>query len=170
MDGARSTGATRAPSSLARVVRVGAVIVGLGPWLLPPARAWLPLGALGVVLDAAFVTMCHRLPERTLVLAGVMMPVCSRCAGIFAGVALGALVARPALSPRAWRLAITVASLGMLADVVTQDAGLHPVWHPARIATGLAFGYALAAACVSLLKRAPGAPSAPDAEEPPDAR
>ena len=138
---------------LARAARVGAVIVGASPWLLPPARAWLPLGAVGVALDAAFATTCHRIPERTLVLVGVAMPVCSRCAGIFAGVAVGALAAWPALSPRAWRLAITAASLIMLADVMTQDAGLHPVWHPARIATGLLFGYALAAACVTLLAR-----------------
>lgn len=142
-----------APLSLARAVRAGAVVVGLAPWLLPLARAWAPLGAVGVMLDAVFVTMCHRLPERTLVLAGVAMPVCSRCAGIFAGVAVGALIARPALSPRAWRLAITAASVAMLADVVTQDLGLHPVWHPMRIATGFLFGYALAAACVSTLRR-----------------
>ena len=146
-----------APRILARAVRAGCVMVGLTPWLLPLARAWLPLGAAGVTLDVAFITMCHRIPERTLVLAGVAMPVCSRCAGIFAGVAVGALVAWPGLSPRAWRLAITAASLGMLADVVTQDAGLHPVWHPIRIATGFLFGYALAAACVYTLRREAGA-------------
>ena len=140
---------------LARAVRAGCVFSGLLPWLLPLARAWLPLGAAGVVLDAAFVTTCHRIPERTLVLAGVAMPVCSRCAGIFAGVAVGALLAWPWLPPRAWRLAITAASLAMLADVVTQDAGLHPVWHPVRLATGFLFGYALAAAAVSALRRAP---------------
>jgi uncharacterized membrane protein len=151
--------ASWAPPILARAARAGAVMVGLSPWLLPLARAWLPLGAAGVLLDAAFVTTCHRIPERTLVLAGVAMPVCSRCAGIFAGVAVGALVARPTLTPRAWRWAITAASVGMLADVVTQDAGLHPVWHPLRIATGLLFGYALAAACVSLLKRATAEPA-----------
>jgi uncharacterized membrane protein len=128
------------------------VALGLFPWALPLLRAFLPLGPLGTALDASFVTMCHRLPARTLVLAGVAMPVCSRCAGVFGGVALGALLARPQLSPRAWRAAITLAAAGMLIDVATQDLGLHPVWHPTRLATGLTFGYALAAACMQALQ------------------
>jgi len=137
---------------VARVARAGLVMVGLSPWLLPLARAWLPFGTAGAMLDAAFMAICHRIPERTLVLAGVAMPICSRCAGIFAGVVVGALVARPALSPRAWRAAIAAAGLGMLVDVVTQEAGLHPVVHPSRIATGFLFGYALAAACIDMLR------------------
>ncbi len=31
----------------------------------------------------------------------------------------------------------------MVLDVATQDLGLHPVWHAARLATGFAFGYAV---------------------------
>jgi uncharacterized membrane protein len=135
------------------VARAAFVAVGVFPWILPLLRAWLPLGAAGAALDAAFTTMCHRLPERTLALAGVPMPLCSRCAGIFAGVALGALAVWPRLSALAWRWAIT-ASVGlMVLDVATQDLGVHPVWHATRLATGLAFGYALAAACVLALRR-----------------
>jgi uncharacterized membrane protein len=136
---------------LPRIARAGFIVVGVMPWALPLLRAWLPLGALGVGLDAAFVTMCHRMPERTLVLAGVAMPLCSRCAGIFAGVAAGALVAAPRLSLAAWRRAIVAASVLMILDVATQDLGLHPVWHPTRIATGFLFGFALAAACMRAL-------------------
>ena len=138
------------------VARGAFVVAGLAPWVIPLLRAWLPLGSLGVALDAAFVTMCHRLPERTLTLAGVAMPVCSRCAGVFGGVALGALLVRPRLSARAWRWIITAAAASMVLDVATQDLGLHPVWHPARLATGAAFGYALGAACVLALRREAG--------------
>lgn len=138
---------------LAPVLRVSFAVVGLSPWVLPLLRAYLPLGAAGVVLDAAFTTMCHRLPERSLVLAGVAMPLCSRCAGIFAGVAVGAWIARPRVSLRAYKLAITAAGAAMLADVITQDLGLHPIWHVTRIATGLLFGYALGAACLRALAR-----------------
>ena len=53
---------------------------------------------------------------------------------------------------RAWRWAITAAAAGMVLDVATQDLGLHPVWHVTRLATGLAFGYALAAACILALR------------------
>lgn len=136
---------------VARAARAGFVFVGLLPWLVPLLRAWLPLGAVGVALDASFMTMCHRMPERSLTIQGVLMPVCSRCAGIFAGVAVGALLALPALSRRAWRIAITVAAAAMLVDVVTQDLGLHPVWHVTRLATGIAFGYMLGAACARAL-------------------
>jgi uncharacterized membrane protein len=138
---------------LPRVLRAGFAVVGLAPWVVPLLRAWLPLGAAGVALDAAFATMCHRLPERSLALAGVTMPLCSRCAGVFGGAAVGALLAWPILSRRAYRLAITAAGAAMLADVVTQDLGLHPVWHATRLATGFLFGYALGAACLGTLLR-----------------
>jgi uncharacterized membrane protein len=135
------------------IVRAMFLVAGVFPWVLPLLRAWLPLGAFGDALDAAFVTMCHRLPERTLVLAGVAMPLCSRCSGIFAGVAGGALAVWPQLSARAWRWVITAAAAAMVLDVATQDLGLHPVWHPTRLASGFAFGYAIAAACLVALRR-----------------
>jgi uncharacterized membrane protein len=139
--------------TLPAVARVAFVSIGLFPWILPLLRAWLPLGVVGVGLDAAFVTMCHRLPERTLVLAGVPMPLCSRCSGIFGGVAIGALAAWPQLSAAAWRWAILAAAAGMALDVATQDLGLHPPWHPTRLGSGFSFGYAIAAACVIALRR-----------------
>ncbi len=135
---------------LRRALRVGLVAAGLFPWAVTLLRAALPLGVVGVALDALFVTVCHRLPERTLSLAGVAMPVCSRCAGIFAGVAVGALAAWPRAPARRWRAAITAAGAALFVDVVTQDLGLHPPWHPVRLATGLAFGYAIGAASVDL--------------------
>jgi uncharacterized membrane protein len=148
---ARATeNAARVLPRLARVLFVG---VGIFPWVLPLLRAWVPLGAVGVGLDAAFMTMCHRMPERTLTLAGNAMPLCSRCAGVFAGVAVGAIVAAPKLSARAWRWMVTAAGALMLFDVATQDLGVHPIWHATRLATGVAFGYAIAAACVLALRR-----------------
>lgn len=151
---------------LPRVARAGFVAVGVLPWALPLLRAWLPLGVVGVGLDAAFVTMCHRMPERTLALAGMAMPLCSRCAGVFAGVAAGALIGGwggGSWSAAAWRRAIVAASALMILDVATQDLGVHPVWHPTRIATGFLFGFALAAACMrALLGEAnPSPPSRP---------
>jgi uncharacterized membrane protein len=139
---------------LPAVTRVTFVAAGLFPWALPLLRAYLPLGAFGVAADALFATMCHRLPERTLVLAGVAMPLCSRCAGVFAGAAVGALAAWPRLSPRGHRLLITAAGAAMLLDVATQDLGLHPVWHATRLATGFFFGYAVGAAALVALLRA----------------
>lgn len=140
------------------------VAAGLSPWALTLLRAYLPLGAFGVAADAVFASMCHRMPERTLVIAGVAMPLCSRCAGVFAGAAAGAIAAWPRLSARGHRTLITAAGAAMLLDVVTQDLGLHPVWHATRLATGFVFGYAVGAAALVLLRRAAGAEgdAAPD--------
>jgi uncharacterized membrane protein len=149
---------------LPAVARAGFVAAGLVPWALPFLRAYLPLGAIGVAVDALFASMCHRLPERTLVLAGVAMPLCSRCAGIFAGAAVGALAAWPRLSPRGLRLLITAAAAAMLLDVVTQDLGVHPIWHATRLATGFFFGYAVGAAALVALLRAAGFDEAGDSD------
>jgi uncharacterized membrane protein len=121
------------------------VIVGILPWIVPFARGYLPL-EVGEALDRLFWPVCHRFPDRTIELAGWLMPLCSRCAGIFAGIAVGAIVAWPRLSLRAWRLVLIAAAAIMIAEVLTQDLGLHPVFHPTRIATGVALGYAMAAA------------------------
>ena len=139
-----------------RVMRAGFIFVGVLPWILPFARAFLPLGRAGELLDLFFLPMCHRLPERTLTLAGVSMPLCSRCAGIFAGLALGALILRPRVEIARWKILVAAAGALMLLDVVTQDLGVHPIWHATRIASGLLFGYAIAVACLLAMRSAAG--------------
>jgi uncharacterized membrane protein len=137
--------------ALPRLARVALVVIGALPWWIPVARAELPLGGIGRALDALFVPMCHRLPDRSLALFGVLMPVCSRCAGVFAGLAAGAAVARPRLPVRVWRPILIVTAALAAADVAAQDLGLHPVWHPVRLATGFLLGYAMAASFVTAL-------------------
>lgn len=122
-------------------LRAALVFSGILPWILPFLRSRLPLGQLGVALDYVFLGMCHRRAARTLVLDGIAMPLCSRCAGIFLGVAIAAIIARPILAMRTWRVLFVIACALMLTDVVTQDLGLHPVWHPTRILSGVLVGY-----------------------------
>jgi uncharacterized membrane protein len=81
------------------------------------------------------------------------MPICSRCAGIFAGFTIGAIIARPHLTLAKTLMLIGITSLLMVADVATQDLGIHPIWHPTRIATGIAVGYVLAVGLLSTLRR-----------------
>jgi uncharacterized membrane protein len=135
------------------IVRGLLVLVGTMPWWLPLARAYLPLGPVGTILDALFIVICHRAPERTIELAGVAMPVCSRCAGIFSGLALGAALVWPRIDIRYARIGLVVAGLLMIADVVTQDTGLHPPWHATRLATGALLGWIASAALVSAIMR-----------------
>ncbi|HLM73469.1 MAG TPA: DUF2085 domain-containing protein [Polyangiaceae bacterium] len=145
---------------LPAIARAVLIAVGILPWVLPFGRAYLPLGAAGEVLDRLFWPMCHRFPERTIELAGWLMPLCSRCAGIFGGIAVGAAVAWPRISLRAWRLILILASAIMVAEVITQDLGLHPVFHPTRIGTGVLLGYAMAAAFTTSVLLRSSAPRA----------
>src|SRR5687768_8531314 len=82
------------------IARVVLIVVGFLPWIVPFARGYLPL-EVGEALDRLFWPVCHRFPDRTIELAGWLMPLCSRCAGIFAGIAVGAVIAWPRLSLRA---------------------------------------------------------------------
>lgn len=138
---ARAEDRARVRAKIIAWLRGALVFGGLLPWVLPFARARLPLGQLGVAIDWAFLGMCHRRAARTLVLDGVAMPLCSRCAGIFFGVAIAAIVGRPILAMRTWRVLFLIACALMVADVVTQDIGLHPVWHATRLLTGVLVGY-----------------------------
>jgi uncharacterized membrane protein len=115
------------------------VLAGATPWALAV------LGARDPGWHAAFASLCHQRPERTLTLLGTPMVVCSRCAGLYGGAALGALIALPARLVRHGK-AFVVASVVLAAgDVLTQDLGLHPPWHPVRLLTGLLMGFSAAA-------------------------
>ena len=145
--------------------RVSFALVGTMPWWLPLSRALLPLGILGEAMELPFMLMCHRLPERTIEIAGVAMPLCSRCSGIFSGLALGAALCWPRLTLRRARLGLLAAGLLMLADVLTQDLGVHPVWHATRLVTGTLLGWVASAALMTAIIRERGLVSAREAGE-----
>src|SRR4051794_4963923 len=48
--------------------------------------------------------LCHQRPERSFYLWGTQFPVCARCAGIYAGAALGVIVELVRLKPHSVRL------------------------------------------------------------------
>jgi uncharacterized membrane protein len=128
-------------------LRGSCAVAGSLPWLRGLLGRGLP-ASLGRAIDQAFSALCHHLPDRTLVLRGEAMCVCSRCAGFYAGVAIAALLGPffavvPGRADR-FRVALGAGLALMLVDVVTQDAGLHAPWHPVRLVTGAWVGGALA--------------------------
>ncbi|MFO0762053.1 MAG: DUF2085 domain-containing protein [Byssovorax sp.] len=93
--------------------------------------------ALWFYFDLPFRVLCHQLPERVLTIAGAPMPLCSRCLGIWGGLSLSGALAWPVIPIKALRIWIPIA-LGLMGlEVLTQDLGLHPVYHPTRILSGL---------------------------------
>ncbi len=107
-----------------------------------------------LVLDDLFASVCHRMPERSFSVLGSLLPLCSRCLGLYVGAGLGLLVGRPALDVSALRLWLTVAAAALFVELFTQDLGWHPVFHPTRILTGFFVAYPLGAFVTSRLSRA----------------
>jgi uncharacterized membrane protein len=139
------------------LVRLFFVGVGLAPFvpalaLHSPAFAWLARG-----LDAWFSFQCERDPARMLGFGAV----CARCLGLYVGLGLGALVARPRLASPRLELWLAGAALAMGLDVATEALGWRAPWGPLRLATGLALAYPAGVSVVAWLEGASAARSAP---------
>jgi uncharacterized membrane protein len=141
----------RVREGLGWAVRALLVFGGVAPFV-PRWTEGIPgLAVLGRGLDAWFSLQCHRDEARSLVASAV----CARCLGIYVGLALGALVARPALRPVRHVLWVLGAAAVLLADVLSEALRLRPAFAPLRFATGAAFAYPAAVSIVrALLKPA----------------
>lgn len=153
------------------------------PLLALAACAWLallisgpllPVPAAGLLYLAGSL-ICHQLPERSFHLGTAQLPVCARCIGIYAGVALG-LVAQ-ALAPHArvrtlgtLRVVVIAAALPTAITVALEWIG---IWHPsnpARAGAGAVLGAGLAcvvAEAVAKLHYEPCVPQRRIAPRPP---
>lgn len=131
----------------------------LAPAIALAALAWLtlliatPLASptIAALVYAVGGVICHQLPERSFHLAGVQLPVCARCLGIYAGAAaaasihmLGGFAANAArwriLSPRQARRVFVLAAAPTLVTFALDWAG---VWHTSnvvRVIAGLTAG------------------------------
>jgi uncharacterized membrane protein len=121
------------------------------------------------VVSTSFARLCHHLPARTLTIRGSSMCVCSRCAGLYAGLALGI-----ALGPQLWRgfrggarhlrdsdwRRLAGLALGaVVADVSLQDLGMHAPNHAVRLLSGIALGFVVGAWTVDATERTPRSPA-----------
>lgn len=105
---------------------------------------WLIAGGASSRWRLLFRVMCHGLPERSLLLFGIPMPICARCVGIYLGMLAGilAFMALPWVSERLMRIAAFIAVTPLAIDGLTQLAGLRESTNPLRLATGLTAGLA----------------------------
>ncbi len=133
---------------LFRGLAVGASVLALAlPWMRD-VWGWEALS----FIDAAFGYQCHRLPGRVAWLGGVPMAVCSRCAGIYVGIGLGAAMVRPRISARHTTYLVAAAGALMLGEVMLEGAGWWPIVHPVRFVTGAAFSWPVSVLVVRWLR------------------
>lgn len=128
-----------------------------------PIRAWLPAVRLLLILAGAlpfltwwlirlelhgglvtlarswFELQCHGVDARSLRLLDQPFPVCARCLGIYAGLAVGGAFGRGVASWRTLWIALMVGATLMVLDVLTERAGLRPPLPALRVVTGLVF-------------------------------
>jgi uncharacterized membrane protein len=69
---------------------LAAVVAWTGSLALVPLAPGVSSTLTGVVYAAGSL-VCHQIPDRSFHLAGVQLPVCARCAGLYAGAAIGVL-------------------------------------------------------------------------------
>src|SRR5512147_336009 len=108
--------------------------------------------------DAAGL-VCHQRAERSFHLAGVQLPVCARCTGLYVSAAVGVLAwiswrrLRPrsiALdSPRAVRL-LVIAALPTALSVASGLAGIGDLSNAGRFTAALPLGAAVGAALAAI--------------------
>jgi len=121
--------------------------------------AWLalivaaPAAAFGVptsgLIYALGSLICHQRPDRSFDLFGAQMPVCARCAGIYAGAAIGAVLMivvgwRREPSARRWRMALLAAAVPTAASWLIEVVGMTAPSNLARSAAALPLGATVA--------------------------
>ncbi len=62
------------------------------PWLLAAGPVARPLAIAAALTYRIGGVVCHQDPARSFTVSGIQMPVCARCAGLYAGAALGGLL------------------------------------------------------------------------------
>lgn len=120
------------------------------------SRGRLPAVTLAVYQAGALV--CHQRPERSFHLAGVQLPVCARCFGLYLSGAVGLTLAsrrRHALPTRAARTLLALAALPIATTVALEWLGMIETSNLQRMLTGLPLGFA---AGVVILRSLSGPP------------
>lgn len=131
------------------LVRVALVVAGALPYLafaFDGGPSWLARW---------FHFQCHGRAERTLAIGDRLMPVCSRCLGIYTGLLLVGAVALPRLPSNVRRVWIVSAAIAMVVEVWIQDATGHAPIHALRLLTGLLLAWPIALTFVAAAEVSP---------------
>lgn len=140
---------------LAAALTLGAVLWAAMIVAAPHAVAEGRLPVLTAQLYAAASRICHQRPERSFALAGVQMPVCARCWGLYAGGAVGALLAWVVLAQagtRHTRRVLLLAAIPTAATWSLEAAGFATFSNMSRTVAALPLGVAAGWVLVGMLR------------------
>lgn len=140
---------SRSRKSGADAVLAAALTIAAVAWLLAIVLAPLAASSGRGTWAAALAyqigsLICHQRPERSFHLAGVQLPVCARCFGLYAAGAAGLLLAAAGFcfrwpSTRA-RAALAASAIPIVLTVVLEWTGTIETGNLLRMATGLPLG------------------------------
>ena len=135
---------------LGSVAGIPALILGLSVLC-----AWAISHGASMKWRLLFRTLCHGKPERCLELFHVPMPICARCAAIYAGMLGGLALFRliPRLREKTMRVVAFAALVPLAVDGLTQLTGLRESTNELRIATGVIAGLAFGLWILSAVER-----------------
>jgi uncharacterized membrane protein len=133
---------------VAAVIWFGVLVAGPALVSQPSGSVWHPVG-LAVYGIAQWI--CHQRVERSFELAGVPLPVCARCAGIYGGGAVVALAAtvganrggvsvRPPAPANRARWVLLVGAAPTALSVASEWAGRAPLSNGLRALAGALLG------------------------------
>lgn len=130
-------------------------------WLMlvltaPVALSRERLPALTTAVYQAGALVCHQRPERSFHLAGMQLPVCARCFGLYVAGAAGLILTsrhRHAVSVRAARTLLLLAAIPIGVTVALEWLGMIQTSNLQRMVTGLPLGFAAAVLIVRSLAR-----------------
>ena len=148
---------------VAAVVAWAALLV-VTPWLASRPHASPIASALIVAVYGIGSLVCHQLPERSYHVWTAQMPVCARCAGIYAGAVIGAIAGILRLARGGWpgssgarhasaddaRIVLALAAAPTLATLLyewtTGDMPAHAIRAAAGVPLGLVVAWLVVAA------------------------
>jgi uncharacterized membrane protein len=127
------------------------VLIFTAPLALAHGRA----PVVGVIAYQIGALVCHQRPERSFHLAGVQLPVCARCLGLYVSGAAGLLVSWMWKSRimRQARLILVLAALPIALTVALEWFGAMATTNSQRFLTGLPLGVVAGLVLAELLRR-----------------
>lgn len=140
--------------TLARALTMGAVVWLLLVLLAPLLLGYETLAGVAPYLYAAGSRICHQLSERSFALAGVQLPVCARCFGLYLSGGIGAALAwfaAPRPMPSA-RIALAAAAIPTGVTWALEAAGLSGFSNSSRAVAALPLGGAAGWVFVQMLR------------------